>query len=129
MSYLEPNWTYFAVYKDKTGKIGFSKDVFERIRGLAGSSKCILCIRAEYNNVDAASAAEALAKKICAKYIITDAQCQEWVDTKQKGFLNCLIKAIKSIDHKGLSYARNLGYKSSASFDDVSEKDIKKLVG
>jgi len=126
---MEPNWTYFAVYKNKTGKIGFSKDVFARIRNLGGSSRCDFCIRAEHKNRAAAKIAESMIKKMCSKDMIMDAQCQEWVDIKQKGFLNRLLKAIRKINHGGLSYSTNLGYKSSTSWEDVSEKDIRKLVG
>jgi len=125
----EPNWTYFAVYKNKTGKIGFSRDVFARVRNLGGSSRCLVCIRAEHTDRAAAIIAEDTIKKICSKYIITDAQCQEWVDLKQKGFLNRLLKAIKKINHKGLSYSQNVGYKSSTSWENVSEKNVRKLVG
>lgn len=127
---MEKTYTYFAVYKNKTGKIGYSRDVFARVRkGLGGSSHCTVCVRAEHKSRAEAQIAEDMIKKICSEYIISDAQCKEWVNINAKGFTKRLFKALKKINHNGLSYSLNVGHKSSTSWENAPERDIKTLVG
>ena len=39
-------YTYYAFYKDKSVKLGYTKDVVGRVRQLGGASSCFVCFRA-----------------------------------------------------------------------------------
>ena len=51
-------YTYYAFYHDKTVKLGYTKDVVDRLRQLGGASSCFICFRAEHDSTKSAQEAE-----------------------------------------------------------------------
>ena len=124
----DSKFTYLAFYNNKTVKVGYTKNVLSRIRQLGGASSCFVCFRAEHDSTHSAQQAEKQMKQELVNYIIQDAECREWLDTEKKGFYKSLKKTLSSIKMNFFTYARNLGYKSSTTWDKTEPSEVKKLV-
>ena len=124
----DSKFTYLAFYNNKTVKVGYTKNVLSRIRQLGGASSCFVCFRAEHDSTHSAQQAEKQMKQELVNYIIQDAECREWLDTEKKGFYKSLKKTLSNIKMNFFTYARNLGYKSSTTWDKTEPSEVKKLV-
>tara|TARA_B100000475_G_scaffold172737_1_gene135437 strand:- start:41 stop:442 length:402 start_codon:yes stop_codon:yes gene_type:complete len=124
----DSKFTYLAFYNNKTVKVGYTKNVLSRIRQLGGASSCFVCFRAEHDSTHSAQQAEKQMKQELVNYIIQDAECREWLDTEKKGFYKSLKKTLSNIKINFFTYARNLGYKSSTTWDETEPSEVKKLV-
>jgi hypothetical protein len=121
-------YTYYAFYRDKNVKVGFSKDVLARLRQLGGSSSCYVVFRAEHDSTYSARKAEKKMKEELAKYVLQDAECQEWLSSKKKGFFNSLKKSLETLSYRFFGYAINVDQKSSTTWEETSPAKVEKLV-
>lgn len=120
--------TYTAFYSDGTVKVGYCADVMERMRTLGGSSSCFVCFRATHQDEREARETEKQIKIRLAKYLIEDAECQEWLDRKRWGFFPALRRTLEGFTIKLFDYALALGQKRDTDWEKTTPADIKKIV-
>ena len=124
----ESKFTYYAFYKDKSVKVGYTKDVVGRLRQLGGASSCFLVFKAEHDSRFSAQKAEKEVKQQLAEYVLKDAECREWMNSKKKGFFKSLKKSLESLKYRFFGYAENVAQKSSTSWEETSPANVEKLV-
>ena len=120
--------TYTAFYSDGTVKVGYCSDVMERMRTLGGSSSCFVCFRATHQDEETARETEKQIKLNLAKYLIDDAECQEWLDRKRRGFFPALRRTLEGFTTKLFDYALAVGQKRDTGWEKTTPADIKKIV-
>ena len=106
-------YTYYAFYKDKSVKLGYTKDVVGRVRQLGGASSCFVCFRAEHDSTKSAQEAEKQMKQELANFVLRDAECREWLNSKKKGFFRSLKKALEKLTTRFFGYAYNVDQKTT----------------
>ena len=121
-------YTYYAFYHDKTVKLGYTKDVVDRLRQLGGASSCFICFRAEQDSTKSAQEAEKQMKEELANFVLRDAEGREWLNSKKKGFFPSLKEALEKLTTRFFGYAYNVGQKTSTTWEETSPAKIKKLV-
>ena len=120
--------TYCAFYGDGTVKIGFCHNVMNRIRTLGGSSSCFAVFSTTHNSEREAIQSEKEIKKDLNKFLIKDAECQEWLHQKVWGFFPALQQSLGKRMPKGFKYALAVGQKTNTDWEPATPADIKKLV-
>ena len=121
-------YTYYAFYRDKSVKLGFSRDVLSRLRQLGGSSSCYVVFRAEHDSTHSAREAEKKMKEELAEYVLRDAECREWMNSRKRGFFKSLKESLESLKCRFFGYAENVAQKSSTSWEETSPANVEKLV-
>ncbi len=121
-------YTYYAFYKDKSVKLGYTKDVVGRLRQLGGASSCFVCFRAEHDSSRSAQEAEKQMKQDLANFVLRDAECREWLNSKKKGFFPSLKKALEKLTTRFFGYAYNVDQKTSTTWEETSPAKVQKLV-
>tara|TARA_B100000287_G_scaffold217689_1_gene205336 strand:+ start:2681 stop:3073 length:393 start_codon:yes stop_codon:yes gene_type:complete len=121
-------FTYYAFYRDKSVKLGYSKNVLTRLRQLGGASSCFIVFRAEHDSTRAAQKAEKRMKEEMASFVLQNAECREWLNSKKKGFFSSLRKSLESLKYRFFGYAINVDQKSSTTWEETSPAKVEKLV-
>ena len=124
----EQKFTYYAFYGDGTVKHGFCSNVMNRIRTLGGSSTAFVVFSAEHDDTQSAVKSESINKKNLVKFVLQDAECQEWLNPKAREFFPTLQKSLESLKMKVFKYAFAVGQKTDPDWELTTPADVKKLV-